>query len=488
MDGLGLVYEKRGNTGAAAYNQPSNDNPFAVITEDLQGRVETIREGERKKADAVEKQNNLIIDTINPQGWDIDNRKMFFQKGLELKQEAATLAARGINLKDPTNPDALKFQQKQQDILNQASSSAAQKELFDPVYKEFIAKPDRYDKEKTIENIERFKALPFEERINVDPRTLLSKKFDKFAAVKPVKNFSDFTDTSAKSGTIIRPDRINAYLEEQIQSPDVQESIQMGIEQGAWKDVEGWRQAMTNHIKSLIPLKADKIEKPTNITVNTGGSGTIVQDKPFNVENKTFIPMVNANPKTGAKAGSGKVNATIIEAESLGAVPVSIAPGDVFEAEGGKSNRSTPYLMNNPSLGVGVRHKNGMWLDENTPSITIIEGGKEKTITLDEAFKKGIVFYQPMLWGLAKTKNKDGEDEEVTIAVKATNVDATQSTKDASNQIALRDKINYYNKQAIALNKQRGVNTVKSSGTGGGTKQGETKKQGSGTITSGKVR
>lgn len=487
LDGLGLVYEKRGNTGAAAYNQPSNTDPFEAITQDLSGRVEAIREGERKKADAIEKQNNLIIDAINPQGWDIDNRKIFFKKGLELKQEAATLATKGINLKDPTNPEALKFQQKQQEVLNEALSSEEQGKLFDPIYKEFIAKPDRYDKEKTLANIEKFKAMPFEERINVDPRTLLSKKFDKFAAVKAVKNLKDFADTSPRGGTIVRPERINAYLEEQIQSPDVQDSIQMGIEQGAWKDVEGWRQAMSNHINSLIPKDADKLEKATNITINTGGS-TIPETKKFNPTNKTFIPMVNANITTGAKEGTGKVNATIIEAESLGPIPISVAPGNAFEVEGGKSTRSTPYLMSNPSLGVGVRHKNGMWLDENSPTIDIIEEGKKKTITLDEAFKKGIVFYQPMLWGLAKTKDKDGEDEEVTIAVKATNVTAVESTKDANNQKALQDKIDYFTKEAINMNKQRGVGTVKSAGTSGGTKQGETKKQGSGTITSGKVR
>lgn len=475
MDGLGLVYEKRGNTGAAAYNQPSNDNPFAVITEDLQGRVEGIRKEEQRKKDNIDKANELIIQDIDPKGWDIDNRKIFYQKGLDLKKEAAILRTKGKNLSDPTDPEVMAFQRKQQEVLNQANSSAEQGKLFDPVYKEFIAKPDRYDQEKTLANIEKFKALPFEERINVDPRTLLSKKFDKFAAVKPVKNFSDFTDTSAKSGTIIRPDRINAYLEEQIQSPDVQESIQMGIEQGAWKDVEGWRQAMTNHIKSLIPLKADKIEKPTNITVNTGSGSSIIENKQFNPTNKTFIPMVNANITTGAKEGAGKVNATIIESESLGPIPISVAPGNAFEVEGGKSNRSTPYLMNNPSLGVGLRHKNGMWLDENSPSITIKEDGKNKEITLEEAFKRGIIFYQPMLWGLAKTKNKDGEDEEVTIAVKATNVNAVESTKDANNQKALQDKINYFTKEAIALNKQRGVNTAKSSGTSGTPQKTQTK-------------
>ena len=479
MDGLGLVYEKRGNTGAAAYNQPSNVDPFAAITEDLQGRVEGIRKEEQRKKDNIDKANELIIQDIDPKGWDIDNRKIFYQKGLDLKKEAAILRTKGKNLSDPTDPEVMAFQRKQQEVLNQANSSAEQGKLFDPVYKEFIAKPDRYDQEKTLANIEKFKAMPFEERINVDPRTLLEKKFDKFAAVKPVKNFSDFTDVSPLKGTIIRPERIDAYLEEQIQSPDVQESIQMGIEQGAWKDVEGWRQAMTNHIKSLIPLKADKIEKPTNITVNTGSGSSIIENKQFNPTNKTFIPMVNANITTGAKAGGWKVNATIIESESLGPIPISVAPGNAFEVEGGKSNRSTPYLMSNPSLGVGLRHKNGMWLDENSPSITIKEDGKNKEITLEEAFKRGIIFYQPMLWGLAKTKNKDGEDEEVTIAVKATNVNAVESTKDANNQKALQDKINYFTKEAIALNKQRGVNTAKSGETKqDGTKQDEAKKGG----------
>ena len=475
LDGLGLVYEKRGNTGASAYNQPSNVDPFAAITEDLQGRVETIREGERKKADAIEKQNNLIIDSIDPKGWDIDNRKYFYQKGLELKQKAAMLGAKGLNLKDPTNPEVMAYMQESDNVMNQALSSTEQGKLFDPIYKEFIAKPDKYDQEKTLANIEKFKAMPMEERINVDPRTLLSKKFDKFAAVKAVKNLKDFADTSARGGTIVRPERINAYLEEQIQSPDVQDSIQLGIEQGAWKDVEGWRQAMSNHINSLIPKDADKLDKATNITVNTGSGSSIIENKQFNPTNKTFIPMVNANITTGAKAGGWKVNATIIESESLGPRPISVAPGNAFEVEGGKSNRSTPYLMSNPSLGVGLRHKNGMWLDENSPSITIKEDGKNKEITLEEAFKRGIIFYQPMLWGLAKTKNKDGEDEEVTIAVKATNVNAVESTKDANNQKALQDKINYFTKEAIALNKQRGVNTAKSGGTSGTPQKTQTK-------------
>lgn len=456
LDGLGLVYEKRGNTGAAAYNQPSNTDPFAGITEDLQSRVQGIRKEEQRKKDNIDKANELIIQDINPQGWDIDNRKIFYQKGLDLKKEAAILRTKGKNLSDPTDPEVMAFQRKQQEVLNQANSSAEQGKLFDPIYKEFIAKPDRYDQAKTLANIEKFKAMPFEERINVDPRTLLEKKFDKFAAVKPVKNFSDFTDVSPLKGTIIRPERINAYLEEQIQSPDVQESIQMGIEQGAWKDVEGWRQAMTNHIKSLIPLKANEYREPK-------GSGPDDENIniSLNLDEVANLPFMNLDVKTGRPTGEF-TDATMRAPTTLGTANFTIASGDVTTTEKGKSSSTVPYNMPTGTLAIGIKHKDGKYMKEGA-GVNVMENGKVVTISMEEAFRRGIVKYEPVVYGMAETKIKPTfsggkEKEEVSITVPARKLKNTITgvePKEAKNIIL---QIEAAEKASEELNKRAGYN------------------------------
>lgn len=454
LDGLGLVYEKRGNTGAAAYNQPSNADPFAAITEDLQGRVEGIRKEEQRKKDNIDKANELIIQDIDPKGWDIDNRKIFYQKGLDLKKEAAILRTKGKNLSDPTDPEVMAFQRKQQEVLNQANSSAEQGKLFDPVYKEFIAKPDRYDQEKTLANIERFKALPFEERINVDPRTLLEKKFDKFAAVKPVKNFSDFTDVSPLKGTIIRPERIDAYLEEQIQSPDVQESIQMGIEQGAWNDVQGWRKAMTNHIKSLIPLKANEYREPK-------GSGPDDENIniSLNLDETANLPFMNLDVKTKKPTGQF-TDATMRAPTTLGSGNFTIASGDVMTTQSGKSNSTIPYLLPTGTLAIGIKHKDGKYMKEGA-GVNIMENGKVVTISMQEALRRGIVKYEPVVYGMAETVGKNdvtGEDkkQQVSITVPAKKLKNTITgvePKEAKNIIL---QIEAAERAAEELNKRAG--------------------------------
>lgn len=473
LDGLGLVYEKRGNTGAAAYNQPSNADPFAAITEDLQGRVEGIRKEEQRKKDNIDKANELIIQDIDPKGWDIDNRKIFYQKGLDLKKEAAILRTKGKNLSDPTDPEVMAFQRKQQEVLNQANSSAEQGKLFDPVYKEFIAKPDRYDQEKTLANIERFKALPFEERINVDPRTLLEKKFDKFAAVKPVKDFKLFTDTSSRGGTIIRPERIDAYLAEQIQSPDVQDSIQLGIEQGAWNDVEGWRQAMTNHIKSLIPLKANEYREPK-------GSGPDDENIniSLNLDEVANLPFMNLDQK--GKPTGEYTDSTMRGPTTLGTGNFTIASGDVITTESGKSSSTIPYLMPTGTLAVGIKHQGtGKYMKEGA-GVNVVRDGKVVTISMQEALQKGIVKYEPVVYGMAETVGKNdvtGEDkkQQVSITVPARKLKNTITgvePKEAKNIIL---QIEAAERAAEELNKRAGVGTAKSSGTSGTPQKTQTK-------------
>jgi hypothetical protein len=292
LDGLGLVYEKQGNTGAAAYTPPSNTDPFAVVTNDLASQVDFQRKKKERDAIKQEELNNKIIEAINPEGWSLDNRQYFYKSGNDLKLEATLLKAKGKNLNDISDPEVMAFMDKSKRVLNEASLSAEQGKLFDVMYNEFSKNPNKYDKEATALNVEKWRSLPMEERFKTDPRSLFAPKYNKFAAAEPIKSFDKFADISPKGGTRINKAKIDQYLNEIASDQEVIDSYQQGLERGDWSNPQEWKQSQAQFIESQIQNKADAYQKPEKVDKD-GGLGFEEIMMQFDMNNKTHTKAIN---------------------------------------------------------------------------------------------------------------------------------------------------------------------------------------------------
>jgi hypothetical protein len=468
LDGLGLVYEKQGNTGAAAYTPPSNTDPFAVVTNDLASQVDFQRK--KKERDAIKQDdlNNKIIEAINPEGWSLDNRQYFYKSGNDLKLEATLLKAKGKNLNDISDPEVMAFMDKSKRVLNEASLSAEQGKTFDIMYNEFTKNPNKYDKERTAQNVEKWKALPMEERFKTDPRSLFAPKYNKFAAAEPIKSFDKFADISPKGGTRINKAKIDQYLNEIASDQEVIDSYQQGLERGDWTNPQEWKKSQAQFIESQIQNKADAYQKPEKADKDGGLSFEEIMMQ-FNMNDKTALPTANTTVATGETTGT-QFPATIFTPTTLGNANLTISSGDAFDLKEGKPKTQGIYKMQTGTIGIGLRHNNGQLLSENTPTISY----KGKNIPLAEAIKLGVVKYEPVVYGLAET-GLDADKKQVEIAVnpnKLKSITTGQESKEEKNTM-LRMKA--YDVKAQQLNKAAGYGTGKSSTTpkaqGGTTKK-----------------
>jgi hypothetical protein len=447
LDGLGLVYEKQGNTGAAAYTPPSNTDPFAVVTNDLASQVDFQRKKKERDAIKQEELNNKIIEAINPEGWSLDNRQYFYKSGNDLKLEGALLRAKGKNLNDLSDPEVLAFMDKSKRVLNEASLSAEQGKLFDVMYNEFSKNPNKYDKEATALNVEKWKSLPMEERFKTDPRSLFESKFNKFAAANPIKNFDKFADISSKFGTRINEAKIDQYLDEMASDQDVLQSYEQGLERGVWTNPEEWKTSQKEYIKSRIQNRADRYIRP--LSSNTGGGGLGFDEimMQFDMNNKTELPVMNASVSTKEKTGS-KLNATVYQPTTLGNTNFTISSGDVYDLNEGRPTTTGLYKLKTGTIGVGIKNQVGQIIPEGAGVPY-----KGKTISVAEALKLGIVKYEPIVYGIAEV-GSGSDKKEVEIVVDPTKLKSITTGQESKEEKNTMLRIKAYNTKANQLNQE----------------------------------
>ena len=461
LDGLGLVYEKQGNTGAAAYTPPSNTDPFAVVTNDLASQVDFQRKKKERDAIKQEDLNNKIIEAINPEGWSLDNRQYFYKSGNDLKLEGALLRAKGKNLNDITDPEVMAFMDKSKRVLNEASLSAEQGKTFDVMYNEFTKNPDKYDKARTAQNVEKWRSLPMEERFKTDPRSLFEPTFNAYAGATAgdLKDFTIFVDTSSKKGTRINGQRINDQI--QLMKSDAQavESFKQGLERGEWKNEKEWEDAQRKFIYSRIPIKENPEVKGPTIINNFGGGNIQDEETAIDVNNKTTMPIVNVQ-------GTSNINSTIIAPESLGTITGTVAPGNLYETNKGRSKRQTPVDMKTGSLGIALIHNNGSYVNEGD-GVEVKATGKK--ISTEEALKRGIIRYQAVIFGNGTAPKGDDTTEDVPFIVKANSFVNSDLKTDAQGKPEgnTKAKVKAYINKAEELNRlaKSGSSSSSSSGT-----------------------
>jgi hypothetical protein len=489
LDGLGLVYEKQGNTGAAAYTPPSNTDPFAVVTNDLASQVDFQRK--KKERDAIKQDdlNNKIIEAINPEGWSLDNRQYFYKSGNDLKLEATLLKAKGKNLNDITDPEVMAFMDKSKRVLDEASLSAEQGKLFDVMYNEFTKNPDKYDKEITAQNVEKWKSLPMEERFKTDPRSLFEPTFNAYAGATAgdLKDFNIFLDTSSKKGTRVNQERLNTHLELMKKDPQAIESFKQGLKRGEWSNVPEWVDSQRKFIESRMSIKENP-ETKTTIVNNFGGGNIQDEETAIDRNNKTTMFISNVQ-------GTGNINSTIISPESLGTITGNVAPGNLYETNKGRSTRQTPIDMKTGSLGIALIHNNGSYVSEKD-GVQITKNGKVvETLTTEEAIKRGIVRYQAVIFGNGSAPKLDengkvsGEAEDVPFIVKANAFVNSDLKTDAQGKPEgnTKAKVKKYVSEADKLNQEAGYGTKKGSSSSSSSSGTPNKSSGT-TLSGGNVR
>jgi hypothetical protein len=339
------------------------------------------------------------------------------------------------------------------------------------MYNEFTKNPDKYDKARTAQNVEKWRSLPMEERFKTDPRSLFEPTFNAYAGATAgdLKDFTIFVDTSSKKGTRINDQRINDQI--QLMKSDAQavESFKQGLERGEWKNEKEWEDAQRKFIYSRIPIKENPEMKSTTIVNNYPGAKVLDEEIVIDRNNKTTMFISNVQ-------GTGNINSTIISPESLGTITGTVAPGNLYETNKGRSTRQTPIDMKTGSLGIALIHNNGSYVSEKD-GVQIKRGDKVETLTVDEAIKRGIVRYQAVIFGNGSapqidTDNKlTGETEDVPFIVKANaflNADL-QTDAQGKPEGNSKAKVKKYVSEADLLNKEAGYGTKKGSSSSGNT-------------------
>ena len=86
LDGLGLVYEKQGNTGAAAYEQSNRVDPFARVTNQLANDLQREQRKIEVEQEKKDKLNFQVLEGLGDiKGWEIDNQATIYNEANELK-------------------------------------------------------------------------------------------------------------------------------------------------------------------------------------------------------------------------------------------------------------------------------------------------------------------------------------------------------------------------------------------------------------------
>lgn len=160
QDGLGLVYEKQGNTGAAAYNQPSlqyGQTPLDAVAQNIeqqnlikqQQEFQLAKQREKEKAAAFKSLGDIELSK-----WDVANKQEIGNDILMAKNAMAGLAAQGVMPNDYNNPKSQDYNQIQLGLKNKIIEADAQKAKLDEAQKILMADFDNpnplFDREKVL--------------------------------------------------------------------------------------------------------------------------------------------------------------------------------------------------------------------------------------------------------------------------------------------------------------------------------------------------
>lgn len=437
LDGLGLVYEKRGNTGAAAYEQSDRVDPFRVITNQL---ANDFQREQRNIEINQEKKDRANLDVLKGlgdiKGWEIDNQAFIYNEANQLKNEAQQLVTKGKNLSDLFDPEVRAFNEKTQKLAQQAPLSIQQGKVIDAMKMDVMKNPQKYDTEETRKALEAYSAMKPNERLNTPVESLFVPKFNRYALVPKASQIQNFVNISPKGGTTIDDARLDQFMQLQFATEEGQRAYEIGVQKGEWATPEEYIKANKDYLVSQIKNKSDRYYAPRP---TTGPS-----DKDIDVSIRgTEEVMLGFEKTVESKGADGK---TTFVNKKIGSVPIKgmtalgkialTIPKDIVESQQGVKF-DTNLELDSGNLAIAPYNlKTNTYAKVGSDGKITIDGN---TYTIEEAIKEGLVKYKPILSGQVKYY---GSQQDIVVDPEkyARKINSTSKTYEEYNKILGRQK------------------------------------------------
>lgn len=478
MDPLSVVYEKRGNSGGAAYTGPSftvGNNPLDQIARQIGAEKnylqkmdyantklqQTEQKAALKKEADREKLNKGLLAKVSFEGMAADNKKYFTQLTIEHKKEGAKLKDAGYSLDDWSIPEVADWNTRGQKHLEAANASKEQGASLQKIAHEVYDNRDKYDVKKSEANINNYLAMDPINRVGIDPNTLkveLEEPFNPYIPIKDIipNNYSSLAKLRAQVELVAA----NAMNENHFKK---------GVDQRVWTDKKEYADALFNYLKPQWEPRQ----------VSGSGSGRQEQlppiefsDQYITVHDTHLNSDVNSYAPNGIQVGN--INVVVTSANAIDAVTGKKIDDSANVTSG---VMSTPFVLKDGQLAP-------IPFDQTDPlkKYTVEVGGKLYTnktydeITSDLAAKNKGEF-KPMLYGQYKDA-VTGDNSFLWVPAKPV-VEGTGTELAAVKR--------YYNQQIINAKEltkkykqmgQQGQQQQQQGGQGGGQQQQQGQQQG----------
>ncbi len=426
QDGLGLVFEQQGDTGAAAYNKPTlqmGNTPMDKIAE--AAREQTLFERNQKAiADsAAAKKQQAAEAALAPKdlsGW-VNDTEELGAIGNEMKEAYTGLIDAGVSPTNYKDPKAKEYQA----ILNKsnmilATSKQQEKDYLD-VMDMISADPEKYDVPATMAKANEIKKIPLRQRLDRSFKEALVLKEKPLDILEPladikIASYSDpssYEDpSSSSSSNKLKAAELRAAIEANVDNPVRAEKVNKVLASGQFKDKK-------EYVDYLYKLKADEFKKDAKYQKKEPKVGYertyLTSANTEDLKKKFNVGTMKANIKSGIGSGITTPMA-ISNSINLGGINITVPNADAIDAETGaplegtgaielKSGQiATPLVGNNGAIM--AIPKTGIYKLKVTPTGEELEyKGTQKQIEA-QLIRDGYGRYKTMLLGTYK----DGDD------------------------------------------------------------------------------
>lgn len=365
MDGLGLVYEKQGNTGAAAYNNPVyqiGNNPLDQVAAQIGQEVQQVKKTQALDKAAKDKANQDALN-FDISGWDFDNKAYFTQATSALKQKGAQLLNDGHDINDYSDPKVMEWRKQQKVMTDAAKASTNQGAIYDKLIAGVNGNRDKYDYDKSVAGLNQYMQMSPVERLNVNPADFLVEKEKPFDAYAPVADvdISKYIDKNTfgnpnvtTSSSTLNKTNLKKTITDIANNPLNEEHYQIGLEKNLWKDKQDYARQQYEHKAAQAAkdysrvVHAPKTDSKTDsngdgiIDQTAGGQLGVQYPLTYDYKTKSMVPTLGQN---------------VVQ---LGPINAVVSGNDAWTVDGNKrlgkaaniisGTLSTPFVLTNGNV------------------------------------------------------------------------------------------------------------------------------------------